>query len=790
MVYSVAVSLAWNAAAAEAAALNHSFLEREHLFIGLCSLDKLVRFHERRKDLEPGELASLRLESEVLLDVFHAQAIAPQDLRRRVRQRMEPGPSARADASIRRSRRTRNVFTQAEQLALPHHTTSLHLLAALFDKPGTVIREALKEQRTEPDILRKKLIAQLMAGAAALLRQAPAVRAPVSASPYKPPPGFAENRPPQKDSPPSVQASSQPYLVRYGTDLVQEAEEGRLQVISGRRTVLLQLIQTLARSTKSNPMLVGEPGVGKTAVIEALAHRLAHGKDHVLKGCRLVQLNTGSLLGGTTLRGELEERVEGLLQELRSRPEIILFIDEIHAFLGNREVADIFKPALARGQIRCIGATTLDEYRRYIEKDAALERRFEKVMVPEPSRDECIDILKALRTRLEKLHNVRILDEAVTAAIDLSIRFDLDHRLPDKAIDLLDMAAARTAVPELSMIVESQPDGASLMLQNEPRQVTAFDVAEVLSEKAGVPAEVISGQLMDTVGARLLEMEAYLRERIHGQDDAISRVCRRLQLTRVGLTHRRGPLGVFLFLGPSGVGKTELAKSVAAFLFGDPDRMIRLDMSEYQEAHNVSKLIGSPPGYVGSEEEGQLTGKLRTTPYTVVLLDEIEKGHPRVYDLFLQVFDEGRLTDNKGRTVDARNAIFIMTSNLQPDAADGGLTTWFRPEFVNRVDDVITFQALGEVHIRRILQDTLGEIRRTLQERYGVVLTITDEAEKLLARKGYNPVYGARELRRTVEQHLVVPVTQHLMEGRLQQHPEWLVRADGDHLVLEPVSKQ
>ena len=591
------------------------------------------------------------------------------------------------------------------------------------------------------------------------------------------------------------------YLDRYGRDLTQMARDGKLGPFVGRRPELLQIIQTLARRSKNNPVLVGEAGVGKTAIVEALALRAVGGKDsQILGDKRIIELNMGALMGGTKYRGEFEERLNHILKEVQANPEVILFIDEIHMLVGagqtgdgSMDAANLIKPALARGELRCIGATTISEYRRNIESDPALERRFEKIIVNEPSRDETIEILKGLRHKWEEHHQARITDQALQAAVDLSIRFDGDHQLPDKAIDLIDKAGARTRIPILSMMAGDKAASGT----HVNGEVTELTVARVLSEKIGVPLDVITGHLGSSEKSRLLELEAYLKKRIIGQDDAVERVCKRLIMAHAGLAERHGPLAVFLFLGSSGVGKTEMARSLAEFLFGNEADMIRLDMSEYMEEHSFSKMIGSPPGYIGHEEEGQLTGKLRTKPHSIVLLDEIEKAHPRIFDLFLQVFDDGRLTDSKGRTADAKNAIFIMTSNISASKqADLGflpskqskneilheVAKRFRPEFINRVNEQIIFQSLGQADVRKILKPMLEEIQQSLQKQYEVTLQIDEQAEIFIASSGYNPQYGARELRRTVEKLVQIPLSELILDGKLEQGSQWQLVKQGDGL--------
>ena len=468
------------------------------------------------------------------------------------------------------------------------------------------------------------------------------------------------------------------------------------------------------------------------------------------------------------------------------------------------DAANILKPALARGELRCIGATTVAEYRRYIEADAALERRFEKVIVAEPSPEETLEMLRGIRPRWEEHHGVHITEEALAAAVGLSLRFDGDHQFPDKAIDLVDKAGARTRVPALSMGFSVRDESISPVAANgEPAwpAVTGLTIAEVLAEKIGLPLEIVTGYLEGNGRFRLRDLEPYLKSHLVGQQAAVEAVCRRLLLAHSGLARRRGPLAVFLFLGPTGVGKTEMARLLARFLFGAESAMIRLDMSEYQEPHSIARLIGSPPGYIGYESEGQLTGALRTTPYCVVLLDEIEKAHPSVYDLFLQVFDDGRLTDAKGRTADASNAIFIMTSNIatagkmgfRQDKAEGvsaehlvSLRKSFRAEFINRIDEVVAFHGLDQGAIQQILQPMLDEICEALRLQHGITLNITPEARQYLTQAGFSPAYGARELRRTVERLLQAPLSELMVSGRLHEHAYWQVVCGDYGLAILP----
>lgn len=601
------------------------------------------------------------------------------------------------------------------------------------------------------------------------------------------------------------------YLNQFGRDLVQEALEGKLGLFIGRRDELLQVIQTLARKTKNQPVLVGEAGVGKTAVVEALAVRIAQGKDpHVLEGKRIIELNVGALLAGTHWRGDLEKRLTEIIKEARAHPEVILFIDEIHSLMikGSSDesapmIANVLKPALSSGDVQIIGASTIDEYRRYIEADPALERRFEKIIIKEPDSEETLIILKGVRPKLERHHQAHITDQALSAAIELSVRFDTDHRLPDKAIDLVDRAAAQSRIPALSMELKKiKGEGKdTIVYVGSKAEVTDVDVAHVLSKKVGVPLEIITGQLEGMSRSRLLELECFLKKNLIGQDKAVERVCQRLIIAYSGLGDRRGPLSVLLLIGPTGVGKTELARLLTQFLFGDESGMIRLDMSEYMDGHDFTRLIGSPPGYSDHEKEGQLTGSLRTKPYSLVLLDELEKAHPSIFDLFLQVFDEGRITDSKGRTVDARNAIFIMTANIMAEEQKsigfsspmieaskseliGELEKYFRSEFLNRIDEVIVFDRLDEQGIKKILRLILNEIVDQIHEQHGIEIHIEEKVEEFLSRTGYNPQYGVRELRRTVETHVEIPLSRLLLKGELLKHKTWRISLVGKEISI------
>ncbi|MFC3572199.1 ATP-dependent Clp protease ATP-binding subunit [Streptomyces yaanensis] len=630
-----------------------------------------------------------------------------------------------------------------------------------------------------------------------------------------------------------------PTLDEYGRDLTDEARSGRLDPVVGRAAEIEQTIEVLSRRTKNNPVLIGDPGVGKTAIVEGLAQRIV-GEEvpKALRNRRVVALDMAGLVAGAQYRGQFEERLKKVVDEVtRAEKGIVLFIDELHTVVGagatgegSMDAGNILKPALARGDLSVVGATTIDEYRKYIEKDAALERRFQPVMVPEPSVEETIEILRGLRDSYEAHHQVRYTDEALDAAAALSDRYISDRFLPDKAIDLMDQAGARvglrsvggpTEAAELedrltrlrrekdeAVSTEDFERAAELKRRTAELEerlgslgeggaptpsVTPEDIAEVLSARTGIPVS----QLTETERDRLLKLEEVLHQRVIGQDQAVTAVAQAVRRGRAGMGDPDRPTGSFLFLGPTGVGKTELAKALAELLFGDPDRMVRFDMSEFQEKHTVSRLIGSPPGYVGYEEAGQLTEAVRRKPYSVVLFDEVEKAHRDVFNLLLQVLDDGRLTDAQGRTVDFRNTVVIMTSNIASkhildhhgDIAEikddlmAELQAHFRPEFLNRIDEVIVFHALGREDLVRIVDLLLEHSRRRLHAQQ-IGLEVTEAAKKWLAERGYQPEFGARPLRRTIQSELDNRLSNMLLDGTLNPGDTVVADVVDDELVL------
>ena len=748
---SMGIQFAWQMAAVEAREASFELIEPVHLLIGICSVEKLFAPQvQERLRIPDDQMTDARAEwGAVGAQFSQAGASDTTELRRKLRHSAGKGKCADHNRrEVSRSPASRALFKRADELSQTSggQTTGLiHMLAALVEDDGSSVCLLLKQQGIDTAALR--------------------------AAPVKPP----------EESPDSPAAGSPktPFLSKYGKDLTQLAKNGKLNPCIGRREELLQVVRSLSRATKNNPLLMGEAGVGKTAIVEGLAWRIAQGKS--LPGKRIIELRMPELVAGTKYRGEFEERLVQILREAAQIPELILFMDEIHSLVGagdssgGMDAANIMKPALARGGIRCIGATTIAEYRKYIEKDPALERRFQPITVNEPSIEEAQEILKAGYVgRFTERHGVTIDPEAVKAAVQLSARYMPDRRLPDKAIDLLDETCAAVAVPALSVLPGEKPGPVGGV-------VTAEAVAQVMAKWTGIPV----GQLGEDDRDRLRRMPEELRARVIGQDHACEKVADVVQRARAGLKAATRPVGVFLFVGPTGVGKTELAKATASFLFGNEKAMVRVDMSEFMEKHSVSRLIGSPPGYIGHDEEGQLTGALRRTPFSVVLLDEVEKAHPDVLNLFLQVFDDGRITDNKGRTVDASNALFIMTSNVggsapnlpigfgqkeleaSSAAAREEVGKSFRPEFLNRLDDIVVFSALSPENIGRIARLMLKDLGKRLKAQ-AIGLLVTDAAVAWLSTKGYDAAFGARALRRAIEQHVENPVVEKILTGDVQ----------------------
>ncbi len=646
-----------------------------------------------------------------------------------------------------------------------------------------------------------------------------------------------------------------PTLNQYGTDLTKRAEEGKLDPVIGRATEIQRLIQILSRRTKNNPCLIGEPGVGKTAVVEGLAEKIVSGDvPELLKGKRVVSIDISSMVAGAKYRGDFEERIKKALKEVQKAKDVILFIDEVHTIVGAGsaegavDAANILKPLLARGEIQLIGATTLKEYMKYIEKDAALERRFSKVTVDEPSEEDTIQILNGLRDKYEAHHNVKITDEAIKASVELSSRYINDRFLPDKAVDLMDEAASRVKMrsytepdslrkikEEVDKIDRKKEDAIRVQdfekaaklrdeakvkkdeyekskkewetkNSKEVKSLSYDDIAGVVASWTGIPVAKVS----ESENEKLKNLEENLHKRVIGQDEAVSAVARAIKRSRMGLKDPNKPIGSFLFLGPTGVGKTELSKALAESLFGTEDAMIRIDMSEYMEAHSTAKLIGAPPGYVGYDEAGQLTEKVRRKPYSVILFDEIEKAHPDVMNMLLQLLDDGRLTDNQGRTVSFKNTVVIMTSNIgarlitekktlgfvsAEDASDqtkeyentkkevmSELKKEFKPEFLNRIDEVIVFHKLNSTQIRQIVDLLINNVKKLLKNQE-IELKIDEKAKDLIAKKGIDDAYGARPLKRAIQTMVEDKIAEAMLDGKIKNVAE--ITGEGEEIVVK-----
>lgn len=647
-----------------------------------------------------------------------------------------------------------------------------------------------------------------------------------------------------------------PALNEFGRDLTVQAKEGRLDPVVGRENEIERVIQVLSRRTKNNPVLIGEPGVGKTAIAEGLAQRIVNNKvPEILDNKRVVTLDLSSMVAGSKYRGEFEERLKKVMEEIRTAGNVIVFIDELHTLIGAGaaegaiDAANILKPALARGEMQCIGATTLDEYRKYIEKDPALERRFQPIQVGEPTVEEAINILKGLRDRYEAHHRTKITDEALEAAVRLSDRYISDRFLPDKAIDLVDEAASRvrivsyTAPPDLKSLeeeierlkkekeaaVSSQEFEKAAQIRDQEHKlrqelqeqretwqnkrdkessvVTPEDIAQIVASWTGIPVK----KLAQEESERLLHLEDILHERVVGQEDAVKAVARAVRRARAGLKDPKRPVGSFIFLGPTGVGKTELARALAEALFGDEDALIRIDMSEYMEKHAVSRLVGAPPGYIGHDEGGQLTEAIRRKPYSVILLDEIEKAHPEVFNILLQVLEDGRLTDTKGRTVDFRNAVIIMTSNvgasfLRKEALGFAskrdedaeykkmrsnimdeLKRTFRPEFLNRVDELVVFHSLQTEALLTVSEILMKDVNKRLKDQ-GFELEVAKSALELIAKEGNDPTFGARPLRRAIQRLIEDELSERILEGKFKAGDKIQVAAIEDKMEFSNLS--
>jgi ATP-dependent Clp protease ATP-binding subunit ClpC len=768
--------------------LKHHYVGTEHLLLGLLK--------------EPGEPIRALL-GNVTYDAVMERVVALIGRgEEEVSGALELTPRGKKilEVSMIESRRLNHTFVGAE-----------HFWLAILREGEGVAYNILREMEVDAEKLRESILALLK----------------------------SEETEVDKEGKPAASASTPdtPVLKQYGRDLTQAAQKGELDPVIGRNQEIERIVQILSRRTKNNPVLIGEPGVGKSAVVEGLAQRIVTDNiPEILKDKKVMTLDMGSLIAGSKYRGEFEERLKNAIAEVRKAGNIILFIDEIHTLVGagkaegSMDAANILKPALARGEVQCIGATTLDEYRKNIEKDAALERRFQPVTVGEPSPEEALEILRGLRDKYEAHHKVRITDDALQAAVTLSDRYISDRFLPDKAIDLMDEAASRvriqsyTAPPDvknqesqLNNVINEKKEAIARQdyekaaaLRDQERKlraeieglratweqkksasreiVTEEEIAQIVSSWTGIPVK----KMTEGESQRLLHLEDVLHKRVIGQEEAVKAVSRAIRRARAGLQDPKRPIGSFIFLGPTGVGKTELCRALGEAMFGDEDALIRIDMSEYMEKHTVSRLIGSPPGYVGYEEGGQLTEAVRRKPYSVVLLDEVEKAHPDVFNILLQIMEDGRLTDNTGRVVNFKNTIIVMTSNAGAHAIGHNRSLGFgstidimrsyetmkeqvmkevkdifRPEFINRVDELIVFHALEQTDIDKIAHLMLSQVADRLQKR-GMHLKFEDEVVALLSKEGYDPQYGARPLRRVIQRTVEDSLSEEIIAGRLR----------------------
>ena len=788
----------------EAQRFNHEYIGTEHILLGL-----------------------VKEGSGVVANVLKNLDVDIKKLRLEIEKLVKSGPDMVTMGKLPQTPRAKKVIEYAieEARSLNHNYVGTeHILLGLLRETEGIAAQVMMNLGLKLEDVRQEVLNLLGAGV------------DENASSYQPPMGMKMNPNMASQQAAARAKSKTPALDSFGRDLTELATKGELDPVIGRANEIERLIQILCRRTKNNPVLLGEAGVGKTAIVEGMAQRIVgHEVPEILKDRRLVVLDLAMMVAGTKYRGQFEERIKAVINEVRRAGNVILFVDELHTLVGAGgaegaiDASNVLKPALARGEVQCIGATTFDEYRKYIEKDAALERRFQTIVVEPPNKDETVLILKGLRDRYEQHHRVHFTDVALRAAVELSTRYISGRCLPDKAIDVIDEAGARvrlknmTPPPDLAEFeakvekLQAEKDEAVRSADYERAAALRDDIQRILDEKAEaqrlwqeknnevigevneeVVAEVVSKmtgvpltRLEKEEAEKLLELEAELHRTVVSQHEAITAVSKAVRRSRSGLKDPNRPMGSFIFIGPSGVGKTLLARALAEFMFGDADAMIQIDMSEYMEKHNVSRLVGAPPGYVGYEEGGQLTERIRRRPYSVLLLDEIEKAHSDVYNMLLQIMEEGRLTDSFGRHVDFRNVILIMTSNIGADLIrnqagfgfgkrteqanyekmkellDKEMERHFRPEFINRLDATIVFRALNRVDLETIVEYELNKVFKRLVE-HGLHLELDSAAKEFLIDKGYNPEFGARPLRRAIERYIEDPLSEDMLRGKFK----------------------
>ena len=771
---SEASQIAFTIAAYEAQALRNKFIDTEHFFLGLCKIEDIITIgKEAIQNITDEEWKRVYDEVVGFRDFLINKGIEPKKTRRRLRKIIYESDLEKGEFSGHRTQRCREVFRIAEEICIKEQKERIELkdfFLAIIIQGSYLLDRLFSELSIEKE--------NLLGGT------------PFSREKEK---AFSK-----RDSSVSVLEEKEreetrtdietPYLDKFGRDLTKLAREGKLSPCIGRKEEIKKVAQILLQKRKNNPILVGEAGVGKTCIVEGLAQRIVQGKaPDNLRNLRIVEINIGSLVAGTIYRGQFEERLESIIKEASSNPNIVLFIDEIHTIVGAGggssdalDAANIIKPALARGDIKCIGATTTNEYRKYIEKDPALERRFQVVWVEEPTFEETLEILKGLREGFEKYYKIKIPDRVLEKAVEFSVRYLTDFRLPDKAIDIVDQACSKKLLKSLSFSKEPM---------NLEKELTVEDIAVVVSERAKIPVIYLTEEESE----RLLKLEEFLFERIKGQDHVVKEVAESIRMAKAGFKDPKKPLS-FAFFGPTGTGKTEFAKALAEFLFFDESKLITFDMSEYQQKHEVAKLLGSPPGYIGYEEEGLFSKKIRTNPYSVVLFDEVEKAHSDVFDLFLQILDEGRITDNHGKRINFSETIIIFTSNLGGNAfistaprkeigfvkayeeeeksyeekVIDSVKDFFKPEFLNRIQKILIFKPLTEEAVQKILLKVIKNLNKRLSSR-NVEVILDKSAEEFIIKKGYSETYGARELERTVDKFITEPISKMILEGKIKE---------------------
>jgi len=805
----------------EARQLNHPAIGTEHILLGL---------------LREGEGVGARALLNMGIDLEKVR----EEINKVIGQRPDNLEKAAGDLPITpRAKKVFNLAFDEARLQGVNYVGTEHLLLAVLREEEGVAGQVLISMDVKLDKVREQVI-MLLGG-----------ETPLNTNHNNSGQESVANQIPYQGK--RKARSKTPTLDAFSRDLTNDAREGRLDPVIGRDSEIERVIQVLSRRTKNNPVLIGDPGVGKTAIVEGLAQRIFENHvPEILCNKRVVALDLSSMIAGTKYRGEFEDRLTKIVNEIKSAGDIIVFVDELHTIVGAGaaegaiDAANILKPSLARGEFQCVGATTLDEYRKHIEKDAALERRFQPILVDEPGIEESIEILRGLRDRYEAHHGVKISDEAMEAAVKLSARYITDRFLPDKAIDLIDEASSKVRlanyvlpeelknkeskmeeiIKEKEEAINAQEYEKAAKLRDEEQKlkdeidnerkdwvskrslqvgsVGEEEIAAIVSSWTGIPVSKLAAE----ESQRLVHLEDILHQRVVGQDEAVKAVSRAVRRARAGLKNPKRPIGSFVFLGPTGVGKTELARALAEAMFGSEDSIIRLDMSEYMEKHAVARMIGSPPGYVGYDEGGQLTEKVRRKPYSVILLDEIEKAHPDVFNILLQVLEDGRLTDGQGRTVDFRNTVVIMTSNVGAESIKSskrvGFTSaideaedysrmkdrvmeqlkhTFRPEFLNRVDEIIVFQSLSEAELRQIIELLLVELEKRIKEN-NFNLVISDRAKELIMKEGYDPTYGARPIKRAIQKLVEDTVSEEILKKTVESGDEIIIDTEEGKIVV------